>query len=163
MLQLTSSGGSYPKETLPQFFITVSPYLPMTYAVAAFRDIISGNQIDVSRVFGLYGAAIPIIIAMTALFKWILSRNLVMIKQPRLALEKINNGLTQRYLSPLNRLRISTLRLSREARLSAQHGAKKIKAARLVLHQQVGERYSARRTSLVQKVSAWKRPQNRRE
>ncbi|HOZ81080.1 MAG TPA: YhgE/Pip domain-containing protein [Candidatus Woesebacteria bacterium] len=44
MLQLTGSAGSYPLETLPSFFQKINPWLPMTYAVSAYREIISGNQ-----------------------------------------------------------------------------------------------------------------------
>ncbi|NMC98930.1 MAG: ABC transporter permease [Bacteroidales bacterium] len=43
MLQLTSSGGSYPLETSPVFFRTISKYLPMTYAVSVLREFISGD------------------------------------------------------------------------------------------------------------------------
>ncbi len=45
MLQLTSSAGSYPAETIPKFFQKVSTFLPMTYAVSALREIISGDNI----------------------------------------------------------------------------------------------------------------------
>lgn len=44
MLQLTSSGGSYPLETSPVFFQKISPYLPMTYAVSALRELVSGGN-----------------------------------------------------------------------------------------------------------------------
>jgi putative membrane protein len=44
MLQLTSSGGSYPVEMTPAFIRFLHPYLPMTYAVEGFRQVISvGN------------------------------------------------------------------------------------------------------------------------
>ena len=49
MLQLTSSAGSYPLETAPDFFKNINPYLPMTYSVSGLREIISGgNQIFIS-------------------------------------------------------------------------------------------------------------------
>ena len=44
MLQLTSSAGTYPLETLSKFFQKIHPYLPMTYAVNALREIISGGD-----------------------------------------------------------------------------------------------------------------------
>ena len=44
MLQLTGSAGSYPYETLPGFFQKIHPFLPMTYAVKALREIISGGN-----------------------------------------------------------------------------------------------------------------------
>jgi len=45
MLQLTSSAGSYPVETLPEFFQKIGNFLPMTYAVSALREIISGDNL----------------------------------------------------------------------------------------------------------------------
>lgn len=45
MLQLTSSAGSYPAETIPKFFQKISVFLPMTYAVSALREIISGDNL----------------------------------------------------------------------------------------------------------------------
>lgn len=44
MLQLTSSAGTYPLETLPAFFRAVSPVLPMTYVVGGLREVISGGD-----------------------------------------------------------------------------------------------------------------------
>jgi putative membrane protein len=44
MLQLTSSGGTFPPETVPQFFQAISPYLPMTYVVSGLREAISGGD-----------------------------------------------------------------------------------------------------------------------
>ncbi|WP_090674816.1 YhgE/Pip domain-containing protein [Paenibacillus tianmuensis] len=41
MLQLTSSGGSYPVEMEARFFNFIHPALPMTYAVEGFRHLIS--------------------------------------------------------------------------------------------------------------------------
>ncbi|MEV6595275.1 YhgE/Pip domain-containing protein [Actinoplanes sp. NPDC051346] len=44
MLQLTSSGGTYPVQTTPDFFQWVHPLLPMTYVVAALRHAIDGGS-----------------------------------------------------------------------------------------------------------------------
>lgn len=49
MLQLTSSAGSYPIETVPSFFQKISRYLPMTYSVIGFKEIVSGGQVEVAR------------------------------------------------------------------------------------------------------------------
>ena len=43
MLQLTSSGGTYPVQTTPGFFQAVHPLLPMTYVVEALRHTIDGG------------------------------------------------------------------------------------------------------------------------
>ncbi|MEE3920066.1 hypothetical protein V2I01_22965 [Micromonospora sp. BRA006-A] len=37
MLQLTSSGGTYPVQTSPGFFQAIHPWLPMTYVVDGLR------------------------------------------------------------------------------------------------------------------------------
>ncbi|WDC84476.1 YhgE/Pip domain-containing protein [Caloramator sp. mosi_1] len=42
MLQLTSCAGTFPLELVPDFFVKINPYLPMTYATSALREIISG-------------------------------------------------------------------------------------------------------------------------
>lgn len=43
MLQLTSSGGTYPVQTSPGFFQAVHPWLPMTYVVAGLRHTVNGG------------------------------------------------------------------------------------------------------------------------
>jgi putative membrane protein len=43
MLQLASSGGTYPVETTPQFFRVIHPLLPMSYAVSGLREVITGG------------------------------------------------------------------------------------------------------------------------
>ena len=163
MLQLTSSGGSYPKETLPQFFITIGPYLPMTYAVAAFRDIISGNEINVSSVFGLYGAAIVLLVALTALFKWILSRDTGMIKQSRLADQISHCAPALRLLNPLNPIRVINLKLSRGFSLAARRGSQRVLSTGQALHRRASTRAAMRRAAVAQKVNGWRRPPNRRD
>ena len=43
ILQLTSCGGTFPMETLPGFFNTLYPFMPMTYSVVVFKETISGD------------------------------------------------------------------------------------------------------------------------
>jgi putative membrane protein len=43
MLQLASSGGTYPVETTPLFFRVIHPLLPMSYAVNGLREVITGG------------------------------------------------------------------------------------------------------------------------
>ncbi len=43
MLQLASSGGTYPVETTPAFFRAVHALLPMSYAVTGLREVITGG------------------------------------------------------------------------------------------------------------------------
>jgi putative membrane protein len=44
MLQLTSSGGTYPVQTTPGFFQAIHPWLPMTYVVDGLRHLIDGGS-----------------------------------------------------------------------------------------------------------------------
>lgn len=48
MLQLASSGGTYPIELSPELIQMIHPYLPMTYTVHGLREILSsGNEMAV--------------------------------------------------------------------------------------------------------------------
>lgn len=42
VIQISSAGGSYPLQLLPEWFQNVSPWLPATYTVRAFRAAIAG-------------------------------------------------------------------------------------------------------------------------
>ncbi|MBD1372032.1 YhgE/Pip domain-containing protein [Hazenella sp. IB182357] len=44
MLQLTSSGGTYPVELLPDLFKAIHDYVPMTYSIHGLRAIISSGD-----------------------------------------------------------------------------------------------------------------------
>ncbi|WP_232344070.1 YhgE/Pip family protein [Actinoplanes awajinensis] len=44
MLQLTSSGGTYPVQTTPWIFQAIHPLLPMTYVVEAMRHAVDGGN-----------------------------------------------------------------------------------------------------------------------
>ena len=43
ILQLSSTGGTYPAAVLPPFFQWVNPFMPITYSIDAFRVVISGG------------------------------------------------------------------------------------------------------------------------
>ena len=45
MLQLTSSAGTFPLQTVPGFFRAINPFLPMTYVVQGLRQSISGGDL----------------------------------------------------------------------------------------------------------------------
>ncbi|NUR50484.1 MAG: YhgE/Pip domain-containing protein [Hamadaea sp.] len=45
MLQLTSSGGTYPVQTSPGFFQALHPWLPMTYVISALRRLTVGGSL----------------------------------------------------------------------------------------------------------------------
>ncbi|MEG2323294.1 MAG: YhgE/Pip domain-containing protein [Anaerovoracaceae bacterium] len=43
ILQLTSCGGTFPIETVPKIFQVLYPFMPMTYSVGLFREVIGGS------------------------------------------------------------------------------------------------------------------------
>lgn len=70
MLQLTSSGGTFPMELVPKFFNIINPYLPMTYGTQALREAISGgstgyllNDIEILVGFGVVFLLLSILLA----------------------------------------------------------------------------------------------------
>lgn len=42
VLQITATGGTFPVEVLPPFFQAIHPFLPLSYAVGALREVIAG-------------------------------------------------------------------------------------------------------------------------
>jgi putative membrane protein len=42
VLQITATGGTFPVEILPPFFQSIHPYLPLTYAIGALREVVAG-------------------------------------------------------------------------------------------------------------------------
>ena len=44
ILQLTASGGTFPNELVPDFFNAINPFMPMTYAIYALKETISGHN-----------------------------------------------------------------------------------------------------------------------
>jgi putative membrane protein len=42
VLQITATGGIFPVEILPPFFQAIHPYLPLSYAVGALREVVAG-------------------------------------------------------------------------------------------------------------------------
>lgn len=42
VLQITATGGTFPVEILPPFFQAIHPFLPLTYAIGALREVIAG-------------------------------------------------------------------------------------------------------------------------
>ncbi len=70
VLQLCSDSGTFPIETLPNFFQTINPYLPFTYAVEGIREVLFAVNINYSilqkdalmlTIFGLIFMAINMI------------------------------------------------------------------------------------------------------
>ena len=42
VLQITATGGTFPVDILPPFFQAIHPYLPLSYAIGALREVIAG-------------------------------------------------------------------------------------------------------------------------
>ncbi|MBO9131395.1 YhgE/Pip domain-containing protein [Bacillus sp. 165] len=42
VLQISGSGGTFPIQVTPQFFQTINPYLPFTYAISIMREAVGG-------------------------------------------------------------------------------------------------------------------------
>ncbi len=42
VLQITGTGGTFPVQILPPFFQAIHPFLPLTYAIGALREVIGG-------------------------------------------------------------------------------------------------------------------------
>ena len=54
VIQVSGSGGAYPLPLLPEWFQNVSPWLPATYAIDAFRSAIAGTYHgDIWRELGM--------------------------------------------------------------------------------------------------------------
>ncbi|WP_265521627.1 YhgE/Pip domain-containing protein [Oerskovia flava] len=68
MLQLASSGGTYPVETTPAFFQVVHPLLPMSYAVDGLRQTITGG-VD-GRLWVAVVYLVAVLLASLAISAW---------------------------------------------------------------------------------------------
>jgi putative membrane protein len=55
IIQLTASAGTFPMELLPTFFQKVHDFMPMKYAIQAFRDVIAGTYTN-------YGESLTILL-----------------------------------------------------------------------------------------------------
>ena len=72
MLQLSSSGGTYPVETTPVFFQVMHPWMPASYVVSGLRQLITGG-ID-SRLGLSVLVLVGILVGSIAISAWSASR-----------------------------------------------------------------------------------------
>ncbi|MBM7643836.1 putative membrane protein [Scopulibacillus daqui] len=49
ILQLTTTGGTYPVQLIPKPLQSIPQWLPMNYSIAGFRNIIAGHQTDMLK------------------------------------------------------------------------------------------------------------------
>ncbi|WP_026935856.1 YhgE/Pip domain-containing protein [Gulosibacter molinativorax] len=67
VLQLASAGATYPVETAPELFQALNPWLPLPYAVDAFRSLIAGGSIGVADAVTQLLVWLAVALAMTTL------------------------------------------------------------------------------------------------
>ena len=68
ILQLSSTGGTYPTPLLPGFFAAIGPLMPMTYLIDAFRVVISGGELShLARDVGVLAGILLVTHALTVL------------------------------------------------------------------------------------------------
>ncbi|MCX7843734.1 MAG: YhgE/Pip domain-containing protein, partial [Clostridia bacterium] len=68
ILQLTSCGGTFPMETVPEFFNILYPYMPMTYSVGILKEAISGtNGTNVGFNFVVLAGILVVFMALTVI------------------------------------------------------------------------------------------------
>ena len=86
VLQITGAGGSFPLAILPDFFRSISPYLPATHGITALRAAIAGYS------GGEYVDAM-LLLSVFALVAALLGFGLrpLLIKRTRLLVEKLES------------------------------------------------------------------------
>lgn len=69
VFQIAGAGGTFPVDVMPEFFQTLQPYLPFTYAIGAMREAVCGPSLenlllDFRRmlVFGMIGLLIGVLL-----------------------------------------------------------------------------------------------------
>ena len=75
VLQITTTGGTYPVNLLPSIFQDLAPYLPMSYAIGAFREVLGSVLWNSYRYNIIVLAIFPtVIFVLTILIKEKLSK-----------------------------------------------------------------------------------------
>lgn len=67
VLQLSSAGGTYPVETTPAFFQLIHSWLPLNYAVTAFRSLVAGGSIGIGEAYGMLSVWLVAALTLTTL------------------------------------------------------------------------------------------------
>lgn len=92
ILQLTSSGGTFPGEMLPDFFRIVGPFLPFYYSVSALREIIWGVDYTVlSKDIKILSIFFIVPFILTIIAKQFFSKYIVNINMRDVADEELDN------------------------------------------------------------------------
>ncbi|SFT03254.1 YhgE/Pip domain-containing protein [Paenibacillus sp. BC26] len=72
ILQLTGSAGTYPSELIPSWLQHISAWLPMTYTISAFREIVTGNELLTVGSKAMYTASFAVIFAALSLIVFLI-------------------------------------------------------------------------------------------
>ncbi|WP_308638424.1 YhgE/Pip domain-containing protein [Paenibacillus silvisoli] len=76
ILQLTGSAGTYPSELVPSWLQQISGWLPMTYSIGAFREIVTGNELETVGSKAMHLGSFAVVFALLTLAVFlILHRN----------------------------------------------------------------------------------------
>ncbi|QHT59904.1 YhgE/Pip domain-containing protein [Paenibacillus lycopersici] len=67
ILQLTGSAGTYPPELVPAWLQHIGQWLPMTYAIRSFREILTGNELETTGGSAVFLAVVAILFAVLSL------------------------------------------------------------------------------------------------
>ncbi|SEO14142.1 putative membrane protein [Paenibacillus sp. OV219] len=71
ILQLTGSAGTYPSELVPSWLQHVGAWLPMTYTIKAFREIVTGNELEITGSMAIHVALFAVVSAALTLLVFI--------------------------------------------------------------------------------------------
>lgn len=63
ILQLTGSAGTYPAELVPAWLRRIGDWLPMTYSIRAFREILTGNELRDTGASAAFLAVVAVVFA----------------------------------------------------------------------------------------------------
>ncbi|AZN40006.1 YhgE/Pip domain-containing protein [Paenibacillus albus] len=72
ILQLTGSAGTYPSELVPSWLQHVGDWLPMTYTIKAFREIVTGNELEITGSMAIHVALFAVVSAVLTLLVFIM-------------------------------------------------------------------------------------------
>ncbi|QHW30873.1 YhgE/Pip domain-containing protein [Paenibacillus rhizovicinus] len=74
ILQLTGSAGTYPPELVPAWLQRIGVWLPMTYAIRSFREILTGNELQTTGGNAAFLAVVAILFAALSLIVFVMMR-----------------------------------------------------------------------------------------
>ncbi|MGL5353511.1 MAG: YhgE/Pip family protein, partial [Clostridium sp.] len=72
ILQLTACAGTFPLELVPNVFKVLNPFMPFTYVVEAWREVISATVIDYSVIIkdvSILGLTLVVFLTISVIFK----------------------------------------------------------------------------------------------